>query len=76
VTQLVFMTGNYFDWQGHALYITRSGYTGEDGFEISCPAKLPKPLPKSAGTAEVAPSAWARATRCALKPDFACTATT
>lgn len=35
VTQLVFMTGNHFDWQGHALYITRSGYTGEDGFEIS-----------------------------------------
>ena len=39
VTQLVFMTGNYFDWQGHALYITRSGYTGEDGFEISLPGE-------------------------------------
>ena len=38
VAQLVFMTGGAFDWQGAALYITRSGYTGEDGFEISVPA--------------------------------------
>lgn len=35
VQSLVFMTGGAFEWQGHALYITRSGYTGEDGFEIS-----------------------------------------
>ena len=35
VAQLVFMTGGAFDWQGGALYVTRSGYTGEDGFEIS-----------------------------------------
>ena len=38
VTQLVFMTGASFTWQGVSLFVTRSGYTGEDGFEISMPA--------------------------------------
>lgn len=35
VESLVFMTGAPFAWNGGSLYITRSGYTGEDGFEIS-----------------------------------------
>lgn len=35
VEQLVFMTGGNFEWNDAELYITRSGYTGEDGFEIS-----------------------------------------
>ena len=35
VGKLVFMTGASFNWQGADLFITRSGYTGEDGFEIS-----------------------------------------
>jgi aminomethyltransferase len=35
VDKLVFMTGGRFDWRDGELFITRSGYTGEDGFEIS-----------------------------------------
>ena len=35
VEKLVFMTGGAFPFQGDELFITRSGYTGEDGFEIS-----------------------------------------
>ena len=41
VEQLVFMTGMAARWNGDAgadIYVTRSGYTGEDGFEISLPA--------------------------------------
>lgn len=35
---LSFMTYLSTDWQGARLTISRSGYTGEDGFEILCPA--------------------------------------
>ncbi len=35
VSNLKFMTGNNFNYENENLYITRSGYTGEDGFEIS-----------------------------------------
>ncbi|MGE4322495.1 MAG: glycine cleavage system aminomethyltransferase GcvT [Sphingobium sp.] len=35
---LVFMDCGLFDWRGVPLWISRSGYTGEDGFEISVPA--------------------------------------
>ena len=38
VDKLVFMTGMAAAWEGADLYVTRSGYTGEDGFEISLPA--------------------------------------
>lgn len=35
---LVFMSGCHAEIEGVECYITRSGYTGEDGFEISLPA--------------------------------------
>ncbi|MGN6277847.1 MAG: glycine cleavage system aminomethyltransferase GcvT [Sphingomonas sp.] len=38
VAELTFMKGGRFDWNGVSLWISRSGYTGEDGFEISVPA--------------------------------------
>ena len=39
VAQLVFMTGAEFELAGAHCFVTRSGYTGEDGFEISVPAE-------------------------------------
>jgi aminomethyltransferase len=38
VSELSFMQGGPFRWNGRNLWISRSGYTGEDGFEISVPA--------------------------------------
>jgi len=38
IEQLVFMTGGNVAVAGADCFVTRSGYTGEDGFEISVPA--------------------------------------
>ena len=38
VSRLTFMTGDHFDLCGSDCFVTRSGYTGEDGFEISVEA--------------------------------------
>lgn len=35
--EMRFMDSRSFDWNGSELWISRSGYTGEDGFEISVP---------------------------------------
>ncbi|MDJ0877482.1 MAG: glycine cleavage system aminomethyltransferase GcvT [Halieaceae bacterium] len=37
---LTFMSGCHTDIDGEAVYVTCSGYTGEDGFEVSLPAAL------------------------------------
>ncbi len=37
VSAMAFMDVASFDWQGAELWVSRSGYTGEDGFEISIP---------------------------------------
>ncbi len=38
VAELSFMVGNAFHAFGQTIWVSRSGYTGEDGFEISIPA--------------------------------------
>ncbi len=47
VTALVFMTGGHFRVAGCDCFITRSGYTGEDGFEISVPGDQAETLARA-----------------------------
>ena len=47
VQKLVFMTGGQFKVAGCDCFLTRSGYTGEDGFEISVPASLADTLARA-----------------------------
>ncbi|MBT3566344.1 MAG: glycine cleavage system aminomethyltransferase GcvT [Porticoccus sp.] len=42
--EMLFMSGSRVNLAGIDCYITRSGYTGEDGFEISAPPEFSEPL--------------------------------
>ncbi len=55
VSSLKFMNGNKFSYNGRDIYITRSGYTGEDGFEISIPNELVEDFAKRLVTQGVKP---------------------
>jgi len=55
VSSLKFMNGNKFSYNDKNIYITRSGYTGEDGFEISIPNELVENFAKKLITQGVKP---------------------
>lgn len=56
VAAMQFMDVAICDWQGVSIWVSRSGYTGEDGFEISVPDAAALPLAQALlAMPEVAP---------------------
>ena len=82
VDALYFMEAGTFFWgpktDPEPLWISRSGYTGEDGFEISVPAAHVQGWPTNlcAQPEKSSPSALARAIRCGWRRGCRCTGMT
>jgi aminomethyltransferase len=56
VAEMRFMDVRALNWEGAALRVSRSGYTGEDGFEISLPGAAAEPFARALlGDGRVAP---------------------
>ena len=55
ISSLKFMNGNKFSHKGKDIYVTRSGYSGEDGFEISIPNEIVEDFAKKLITQGVKP---------------------
>ena len=78
VAAMRFMDVGTFDWQGHALWVSRSGYTGEDGYrDFGARRAGRRLLPARCWTSPMSrPSGLARATACGWKRGCACMGTT
>ena len=73
---LVFMTGAFCRIAGIDCFATRSGYTGEDGYEISVPAEQAVALARRAGAARSEAGGLGSRDTLRLEAGPACTATT
>ncbi len=77
IADLSFMGVGAFEIAGVPALVSRSGYTGEDGVEVSVPADAAEGFARALlALPACSRPGWARAIRCASKPAFACTATT
>ncbi|WP_424965618.1 glycine cleavage system aminomethyltransferase GcvT [Dinoroseobacter sp. S375] len=54
--ELRFMQSCELAWEGHILRVSRLGYTGEDGFEISLPAEAAEPFARALIAAGAVPA--------------------